>query len=111
LELLPQSCASKLHTEIARCAQPGAIVCVRSIFGRRRLVFKTESISEAKAGHPADATAALGASNKEANDTGVTTATGHQCKSVLDKGLSDRAEQMDRSLFCNFYEIYRCEPQ
>lgn len=82
LELLPPSYASALHKQIARCAQPGAIVCVRSIFGRRSSVFKTESAAQ-----------------------------GHNCDLVLDKGLSDKAEQMDRSLFCNFYEVYRCEPK
>lgn len=30
------------------------------------------------------------------------------CGLVFDGTLSDRAEKIDRSLFCNFYEIYRC---
>ncbi|CAN5494146.1 DUF3419 family protein [soil metagenome] len=79
LELLAPEYAAELHSQILRCGRPGAIVCVRSIFQRRSQVF------EAKA-DGAEAGQSL----------------------VFDELLSDKAEKMDRSLFCNFYEIYRC---
>lgn len=78
LELLPAEYASNLQTEIVRVATPGAIVCVRAIFQRRSLVFE-EIIS-------------------------TDTARGL----AFDEALSLEAEKRDRSLFCNFYQIYRC---
>ena len=32
----------------------------------------------------------------------------HSIRLTFDRALSDEAEKLDRSLFCNFYEIYRC---
>ncbi len=78
LELLPPDYAVRLRAEIVRCGRPGAIVCVRSIFRRRAAVFEAET--------------------SEADGRRL----------VFDSSLSDQAEKMDRSLFCNFYEIYRC---
>jgi S-adenosylmethionine:diacylglycerol 3-amino-3-carboxypropyl transferase len=80
LELLPSSYAASLKREISRCARPNAIVCVRAIFPRKALVFAEH----------------FGAA---ANAKGVL---------VFDERLSRQAEKMDRSLFCNFFEIYRC---
>ncbi len=95
LELLPPDYAVRLRAEIVRCGRPGAIVCVRSIFRRRAAVFREDS---------------AGAITREAAKAGADSANQNSCsgKLVFDRVLSDKAEEMDRSLFCNFYEIYRC---
>jgi S-adenosylmethionine:diacylglycerol 3-amino-3-carboxypropyl transferase len=80
VELLPPEYAAKLRHEIIRCARPGALVCVRAIFPRKQPVWSDESPGSQLAG----------------------------ARLQLDNNLGDQAEKMDRSLFCNFYEIYRC---
>ena len=80
LELLPGGYASRLKGEIIRCARPGALVCLRAIFPRREPVFGDHL------GEVGQKSGAL----------------------VLDRQLSSQAGAMDRSLFCNFFEIYRC---
>ncbi len=95
LELLPPDYAVRLRAQIVRCGRPGAIVCVRSIFRRRAAVFEDKG---------------AGALTREAAVAGADYASKNSCsgKLVFDRALSDQAEKMDRSLFCNFYEIYRC---
>jgi len=95
LELLPLDYAAKLRAQIVRCGRPGAIVCVRSIFRRRAAVFREDSAE---------------AVTSEAARSGADSASKNSCSGnlVFDRALSDQAEKMDRSLFCNFYEIYRC---
>ncbi|MDQ5937536.1 MAG: hypothetical protein QG574_4895 [Cyanobacteriota bacterium erpe_2018_sw_21hr_WHONDRS-SW48-000092_B_bin.40] len=95
LELLPPEYAVRLRAQIVRCGSPGAIVCVRSIFRRRAAVFEENG---------------AGAVISEVDRDGADLANPNfrSLKLVFDRALSDRAEEMDRSLFCNFYEIYRC---
>ncbi|MDR3614262.1 MAG: DUF3419 family protein [Candidatus Obscuribacterales bacterium] len=78
LELLPEAYAKALQKEIARCATSNAIVCVRKIFPSDRSDFSEK-----------------------------TDFSGFK-KIILDHELSQRAENLDRSLFCNFYQVYRC---
>lgn len=98
LELLPPQYATKLQAQIVRCGRPGAIVCVRAIFKRRTEVFEAFDVKS------------------EGADTSGTDSPGidldqrdsHSIRLAFDRALSDEAEKLDRSLFCNFYEIYRC---
>lgn len=78
VELLPVSYAQALEHEVSRCLRPGGVVCVRAIFPRRELTF---------AGVQAEAVAGG--------------------RLEFDSRLSQEAAAMDRSLFCNFYEVYR----
>ncbi len=98
LELLPPEYATKLHAQIVRCGRPGAIVCVRAIFKRRTEVF--EAFEERS----------LGADTSGIDSPGVDSVQrdSHSVKLTFDRVLSDEAERLDRSLFCNFYQIYRC---
>lgn len=95
LELLPPDYAVRLRAQIVRCGRPGAIACVRSIFRRRAAVFREDS---------------AGAVTSETAKAAADSASKNSCsgKLVFDRALSDKAEELDRSLFCNFYEIYRC---
>lgn len=111
LELLPPEYATKLQAQIVRCGRPGAIVCVRAIFKRRAAMFEAFDAFEAKAtGADTSGASAGGAYTRATNTSGVDLdhRDSRPGRLVFDRALSDAAERIDRSLFCNFYEIYKC---